>query len=63
MEKASKLFDVIVVGAGSGGLNIAGFMNRAGFSVLLMDKEGSSHQQDVSTSAVCHRRHSSMLHD
>lgn len=31
-------FDVIVIGAGSGGLNIAGFMNRAGFSVLLIDK-------------------------
>ncbi len=31
-------FDVIVIGAGSGGLNIASFMNRVGFSVLLIDK-------------------------
>lgn len=31
-------FDIIVIGAGSGGLNIAGFMNKAGFSVLLIDK-------------------------
>lgn len=31
-------FDVIVIGAGSGGLNIAGFMNRVGFRVLLIDK-------------------------
>lgn len=31
-------YDVIVIGAGSGGLNIAGFMNRAGFRVLLIDK-------------------------
>ena len=34
-----KTYDVIVIGAGSGGLNIAGFMNRAGFKVLLIDKE------------------------
>lgn len=33
-------FDIIVIGAGSGGLNIAGFMNRAGFRVLLIDKSG-----------------------
>lgn len=33
-------FDIIVIGAGSGGLNIAGFMNRAGFRVLLVDKSG-----------------------
>lgn len=33
-----KEYDIIVIGAGSGGLNIAGFMNRAGFSVLLIDK-------------------------
>jgi pyruvate/2-oxoglutarate dehydrogenase complex dihydrolipoamide dehydrogenase (E3) component len=32
-------FDVIVIGAGSGGLNIAAFMNRIGLSVLLIDKE------------------------
>lgn len=31
-------FDIIVIGAGSGGLNIAGFMNRVGFRVLLIDK-------------------------
>ena len=34
MEK----YDIIVIGAGSGGLNIASFMNRIGFSVLLIDK-------------------------
>jgi len=33
-----KLYDIIAVGAGSGGLNIAGFMNKAGFEVLLIDK-------------------------
>lgn len=33
-----KKYDVIVIGAGSGGLNIASFMNRVGFSVLLIDK-------------------------
>ena len=33
-----KKYDIIVIGAGSGGLNIAGFMNRAGFKVLLIDK-------------------------
>lgn len=31
-------FDIIVIGAGSGGLNIASFMNRVGFTVLLIDK-------------------------
>ena len=31
-------FDIIVVGAGSGGLNIASFMNRIGAKVLLIDK-------------------------
>ncbi len=31
-------FDIIVIGAGSGGLNIASFMNRTGFKVLLIDK-------------------------
>ena len=31
-------FDIIVIGAGSGGLNIASFMNRVGFKVLLIDK-------------------------
>ena len=32
-------FDIIVLGAGAGGLNIAGFMNRVGFKVLLIDKK------------------------
>ncbi len=31
-------FDLIVIGAGSGGLNIASFMNSIGLSVLLIDK-------------------------
>jgi len=31
-------FDIIIIGAGAGGLNIAGFMNSAGFNVLLIDK-------------------------
>jgi len=31
-------YDIIVIGAGSGGLNIAGFMNKAGFKTLLIDK-------------------------
>lgn len=39
---SSKNFDIIVIGAGSGGLNIAGFMNKAGFSVLLIDKSDES---------------------
>jgi len=41
MEKDSnttKSYDVIVIGAGSAGLNVAGFMNSAGFKVLLIDK-------------------------
>jgi len=36
--KKNKTHDIIVIGAGSGGLNIAGFMNKAGFRVLLIDK-------------------------
>lgn len=36
--KNKNTFDIIVIGAGSGGLNIAGFMNRVGFNVLLIDK-------------------------
>jgi len=32
------IYDIIIIGAGSGGLNVASFMNRAGFSVLLIDK-------------------------
>lgn len=38
MQENSHRYDVIVIGAGSGGLNIAGFMNRVGFRVLLVDK-------------------------
>ncbi|MBT3356707.1 FAD-dependent oxidoreductase [bacterium] len=37
-KKEKKEFDVIVIGAGSGGLNIASFMNKAGFKTLLIDK-------------------------
>lgn len=36
--KEKNSFDIIVIGAGSGGLNIASFMNRVGFKVLLIDK-------------------------
>ena len=32
------MYDIIVVGAGSGGLNVAGFMNTVGFKTLLIDK-------------------------
>lgn len=35
-------FDLIVIGAGSGGLNIAAFCNRIGLSVLLVDKDDAS---------------------
>jgi len=35
-------FDIIVVGAGSGGLNIAAFANRIGLSTLLIDKSDSN---------------------
>ena len=31
-------YDIIVIGAGSGGLNIASFMNKVGFKILLIDK-------------------------
>lgn len=31
-------YDIAIIGAGSGGLNIASFMNKAGFNVLLIDK-------------------------
>jgi len=34
----NKTFDIIVIGAGSGGLNIAVFANRIGLSTLLVDK-------------------------
>lgn len=33
-----KKYDIIVIGAGSAGLNIASFMNKTGFKVLLIDK-------------------------
>lgn len=39
MKKEFEHFDIIVIGAGSGGLNIAGFMNRIGLKVLLIDKK------------------------
>ena len=32
------IYDIIIIGAGSGGLNISGFMNSAGFKTLLIDK-------------------------
>ena len=34
----NKTFDIIIIGAGSGGLNVASFMNKAGFRTLLVDK-------------------------
>ena len=37
----NKTFDIIVIGAGSGGLNIAVFANRVGLSTLLIDKSDS----------------------
>jgi pyruvate/2-oxoglutarate dehydrogenase complex dihydrolipoamide dehydrogenase (E3) component len=36
--KTQYTHDIIVIGAGSGGLNIASFMNKSGFKVLLIDK-------------------------
>lgn len=36
------MYDIIVIGAGSGGLNIAGFMNTSGFKTLLIDKNDMS---------------------
>lgn len=39
MKKESESFDIIIIGAGSGGLNVAGFMNRIGLRVLLVDKK------------------------
>lgn len=35
-------YDIIVIGAGSGGLNIAKLMNKAGFSTLIIDKTSES---------------------
>ncbi|MDQ3076448.1 MAG: NAD(P)/FAD-dependent oxidoreductase [bacterium] len=37
-----KKFDIIVVGAGSAGLNVAVFMNMAGFKVLLIEKHDTN---------------------
>ncbi len=41
-SNTKKEYDIIVIGAGSGGLNIAGFMNTVGFKVLLIDKSDKS---------------------
>lgn len=41
-SKGEDDFDVIVIGAGSGGLNVASFMNRIGTRVLLIDKNADS---------------------
>jgi len=38
----AQTFDLIVIGAGSGGLNVAGFMNRAEFRVLIIDKSDAN---------------------
>jgi len=38
----NKIYDIIVIGAGSGGLNIAVFMARIGCTVLLIDKSDRS---------------------
>lgn len=35
-------YDIIIIGAGSGGLNVSGFMNSAGFKTLLIDKSDRS---------------------
>ena len=34
-----KQYDIIIIGAGSGGLNIAGFFSRINLRVLLIDKK------------------------
>ncbi len=39
--KKENIFDIIVIGAGSGGLNIASFINRVGLKVLLIDKSNA----------------------
>jgi phytoene dehydrogenase-like protein len=33
-----KIFDIIVIGAGSGGLTLGLFMSKAGFKVLMVSK-------------------------
>lgn len=40
-KQSRKVFDIIVIGAGSGGLNIASAMNTLGFKVLLVSKTES----------------------
>lgn len=42
MGNKKEKFDIIVIGAGAGGLNIASFMNKVGLSVLLIDKDETS---------------------
>lgn len=41
-HKEENEFDIIVIGAGAAGLNIASFMNKAGFKVLLVEKDGDN---------------------
>ncbi len=41
-KKEENEFDIAVVGAGAGGLNIASFMAKAGFKTLLVDKKEES---------------------
>jgi pyruvate/2-oxoglutarate dehydrogenase complex dihydrolipoamide dehydrogenase (E3) component len=38
MKSQSSTYDIIVLGAGSAGLGVSIFMNKAGFKVLLVDK-------------------------
>jgi pyruvate/2-oxoglutarate dehydrogenase complex dihydrolipoamide dehydrogenase (E3) component len=42
LQKTPQEFDVIIIGAGAGGLNIASFCNRVGLRVLLIDKNDAS---------------------
>ncbi|PIP61028.1 mercuric reductase [Candidatus Roizmanbacteria bacterium CG22_combo_CG10-13_8_21_14_all_38_20] len=37
-DSSQKIYDIIIIGAGSGGLNIAAFANRIGLSTLLIDR-------------------------
>ncbi|HQU07622.1 MAG TPA: FAD-dependent oxidoreductase [Candidatus Paceibacterota bacterium] len=41
-KRTQDLYDVIVLGAGSGGLNIASFINRVGLRVLLVDRSAEA---------------------
>ncbi len=36
------IYNIVVIGAGSGGLNIASFMNRVGLKVLLVDRSDAN---------------------